>query len=158
MWYRNRWVIGIAAFVLGAAVTGGGMSLSRATTSTSSTAAGTSAQVTELQKKLDAANAQIAAPIADASGYPSAVTSTSAPESTPKTFMYFSTGTYLVGKALPAGAYSGKTTRSPGYWQISKDAKGRKIVSKMVTTGSFSLRVETGQYLTLKDVVVHKVE
>jgi hypothetical protein len=63
-------------------------------------------------------------------------------------------GTYRVGYDIKAGWYNGTLTDGMGYWQVSKDANGQTLVANDYPLGSFTLKVKTGQYLTLRGVTV----
>lgn len=154
-WFRNRWLIGGFAFVLGAAAMRGVTAMSGVPV-----ASAPPAQVAELQTKLDAANAQIAAlNAAPAVQAPAAVVATEpATPPPPPAPTTFSDGTYLVGTDLPAGRYKGSPSGGDGYWQISKDANGDNIISNNNVSGSFYVQVKKGQYLELDGVEIHKVK
>jgi len=47
---------------------------------------------------------------------------------------------------------TGKSTI--GYWQISSDANGQKLVASDYPMGSFTFKVTSGQYLTLRGVTI----
>jgi hypothetical protein len=61
-------------------------------------------------------------------------------------------GTYRVGYDIAAGWYRGTVDGRMGYWEISSDANGEKLVASDYPLGSFTLKVKDGQYLTLKGV------
>jgi outer membrane murein-binding lipoprotein Lpp len=151
-WYRKRWVIGVAAFFLGALVMSGGS----ASQSASTAAPDTTSQVSQLKTDLDTANAQIAA-LSAAAAAPAAPAVSEVPAASvaPSTF---SDGTYLVGTDLPVGRYKGATTGGNGYWQIATDANGSTILSNNNVTGPFYIQVKKGQYLELSGVEIHKVK
>jgi len=68
-----------------------------------------------------------------------------------------SDGTYLVGTDIRAGRYKGSVDGGSGYWQISRDANGNNIVANDNPTGSFSVQVKNGQYLTLSGATIKRV-
>jgi hypothetical protein len=61
-------------------------------------------------------------------------------------------GTYLVGTDIPAGLYKGRSTGSPGYWQISRDANGAHVLANADESGSFYVQVSSGEFLQLSGV------
>ena len=63
-------------------------------------------------------------------------------------------GTYRVGYDIEAGWYNGTLTDGMGYWQVSSDANGQTLVANDYPLGSFTLKVKSGQYLTLRGVTV----
>ena len=63
-------------------------------------------------------------------------------------------GTYRVGYDIAAGWYGGTVKDGMGYWQISSDANGQTLVANDYPLGAFTLKVTTGQYLTLRGVTV----
>jgi len=63
-------------------------------------------------------------------------------------------GTYRVGYDIAAGWYKGVTNGSLGYWEITSDANGRTVVASDYVKGTFTLKVKSGQYLTLRGVTV----
>jgi hypothetical protein len=63
-------------------------------------------------------------------------------------------GTYRVGYDIEAGWYEGTVNGGMGYWQISTDANGQTLTANDYPLGSFSLKVKSGQYLTLRGVTV----
>lgn len=67
-----------------------------------------------------------------------------------------SDGTYRVGYDIEAGWYTGTITGTStiGYWQVSTDANGQKLASSDYPMGSFTVKVTSGQYLTLRGVTI----
>jgi hypothetical protein len=63
-------------------------------------------------------------------------------------------GTYRVGYDIEAGWYSGTVDGGMGYWEISSDANGTSLGANDYPLGPFTLKVEDGQYLTLRGVTV----
>jgi hypothetical protein len=65
-------------------------------------------------------------------------------------------GTYRVGYDIEAGWYTGKVTgdTTMGYWQISSDANGQKLVASDYPMGTFTFKVKDGQYVTLRGVTI----
>ena len=61
-------------------------------------------------------------------------------------------GTYRVGYDIAVGWYKGTPTGSLGYWEVTSDANGQSIVASDYVTGPFTLKVKSGQYLTLRGV------
>lgn len=71
-----------------------------------------------------------------------------------------SDGTYRVGYDIEAGWYTGTITGEStiGYWQISSDANGQTLTANDYPMGSFTLKVKSGQYLTLRGVTISAQE
>jgi hypothetical protein len=65
-------------------------------------------------------------------------------------------GTYRVGYDIEAGWYTGTVTgdTTMGYWQISSDANGQTLVANDYPLGTFTFKVKSGQFLTLRGVTV----
>jgi hypothetical protein len=63
-------------------------------------------------------------------------------------------GTYRVGYDIAAGWYKGAPTGSLGYWEITSDANGQSLVASDYVKGAFTLKVKSGQYLTLRGVSI----
>jgi hypothetical protein len=64
-------------------------------------------------------------------------------------------GTYRAGYDIEVGWYDGTVTGDGlGYWQISSDANGQTLVANDYPLGSFTVKVKSGQYLTLRGVTV----
>lgn len=65
-------------------------------------------------------------------------------------------GTYRVNYDIEPGWYTGTVTGTStiGYWQISSDANGQKLVASDYPRGSFTFKVTSGQYLTLRGVTI----
>ena len=63
-------------------------------------------------------------------------------------------GTYRVGYDIATGWYQGTTNGSLGYWEISSDANGQELVAADYVRGPFTLKVKSGQYLTLRGVTI----
>jgi hypothetical protein len=63
-------------------------------------------------------------------------------------------GTYRVGYDIAAGWYTGEVNDGMGYWQISSDANGQTLVANDYAREPFTLKVKSGQYLTLRGVTV----
>ncbi len=65
-----------------------------------------------------------------------------------------SDGTYRVGYDIAAGWYQGTVDSSLGYWEIASDANGQSLVACDYVKGPFSLKVKSGQFLTLRGVTL----
>lgn len=77
-------------------------------------------------------------------------------ESDPLATADLSNGTYRVGYDIEAGWYTGKVTgdTTMGYWQISSDANGQKLVASDYPMGTFTFKVKDGQYVGLRGVTI----
>jgi hypothetical protein len=68
--------------------------------------------------------------------------------------LLLSAGTYVVGAAIPAGAYKGQALSDDSRYRISTDANGKDIVATSPRlTGQFSLKLTKGQYLRVGGVM-----
>ena len=65
-------------------------------------------------------------------------------------------GTYRVGYDIAAGWYNGTVNGGMGYWEVSSDANGTSLVANDYPMAPFTLKVTSGQYLTLRGVTVSK--
>lgn len=66
----------------------------------------------------------------------------------------YSDGIYLVGTDIHSGLYHGRVNGDKGHWEISSDANGQTLVANEYPLGPFTLKVKSGQYLTLRGVTV----
>ncbi len=66
----------------------------------------------------------------------------------------YSDGIYLAGTDIDTGLYHGTVNGDKGHWEISSDANGDKFVAGGDPTGPFYVKVKSGQYLRLSDVVI----
>ena len=65
-----------------------------------------------------------------------------------------SDGTYRVGYDIAAGWYQGTVDDHMGYWEVSSDANGQTLVANDYTMGPFTVKVKSGQYITLRGVTI----
>ena len=65
-----------------------------------------------------------------------------------------SDGTYRVGYDIAAGWYQGTVNDHMGYWEVSSDANGQTLVANDYTMGPFTVKVKSGQYITLRGVTI----
>jgi hypothetical protein len=63
-------------------------------------------------------------------------------------------GTYRVGYDIAVGWYKGTLNGGMGYWEVSSDANGQTLVASEYPLGPFTVKVKSGQYLTLRGVTV----
>lgn len=63
-------------------------------------------------------------------------------------------GTYRAGYDIAVGWYDGTVNGGLGYWEVSTDANGQTLVANDYPQGPFTLKVKSGQYLTLRGVTV----
>jgi hypothetical protein len=149
-WYRRRWVVGLAGFMLGGLVVTAGQPDLASTQKQLNSATGDLQAVTqerdELRTQLKGLTTPPAAPVRTAP-----VQEPAAPAPTT-----FSDGVYKVGTDIKAGTYRGTTVGDRGYWEISTDANGNDIVANDNVTSSFYLAVKKGQYLKLNGVEIRR--
>lgn len=79
---------------------------------------------------------------------------TSTASTAPLVTAHVGDGTYRAGTDIAAGWYHGTVNDGLGYWEVSSDANGQSIVANDYVTGPFSVKVKSGQYLTLRGVTV----
>ena len=160
-WFRNRWAIGVCAFLVGmaAAAAGGSLSVADASSKTAAVQAKLDTAIANLDVMTvqrdtladEVAQTTLEAEVAAVA--PAPAEPVAEPEPTT-----FSDGTYLVGSDLPAGRYKGTPTGGSAYWQISKDANGDNIIANNNTEGPFYIQVKTGQFLEISGAEIHKVK
>jgi hypothetical protein len=63
-------------------------------------------------------------------------------------------GTYRVGYDLAAGWHQGTVNDTMGYWEVSSDANGQTLVANDYAMAPFTVKVKTGQYITLRGVTL----
>ena len=63
-------------------------------------------------------------------------------------------GIYKAGTDIDSDLYKGSVVSGTGHWEITSDASGVKYVASGDPTGSFYVKVTSGQYLRLTDVVI----
>ncbi len=63
-------------------------------------------------------------------------------------------GTYRVGYDIAAGWYQGTVTASMGYWEVSSDANAKTLVANDYALAPFTVKVNSGQYITLRGVSI----
>ncbi len=63
-------------------------------------------------------------------------------------------GTYRVGYDIAVGWYNGTVNGGMGYWEVSSDANGQTLVANDYPLSQFTVKVKSGQYLTLRGVTV----
>lgn len=155
-WYASRWLIGVAAFLLGAAIATAASGGSGTDSAAKIEADSLTLRVQQLQGELNAANATVAAQQAQLDA--AAATPAPAPKPAPAAPKTYTDGVYLVGTDIQAGRYKGIVTGGTGYWKISSDPNGSNIIENSIPTGPFYVAVKKGQYLELSGVEIHKVE
>jgi hypothetical protein len=65
-------------------------------------------------------------------------------------------GIYKAGTDLDSGIYKGAVASGTGHWEITSDASGVKYVASGDPTGSFYVKVTSGQYLRLTGVIIQE--
>ncbi len=65
-------------------------------------------------------------------------------------------GIYKAGTDLSSGLYKGTVVSGTGHWEITSDANGARFVASGDPTGSFYVKVTSGQYLRLTGVVIEE--
>ena len=63
-------------------------------------------------------------------------------------------GTYRVGYDIAAGWYQGTVDDHMGYWEVCSDANGQTLVASDYATEPFTVKVKSGQYITLRGVTI----
>jgi hypothetical protein len=89
----------------------------------------------------------------------SATTTTEAPTTTTSLASgQYGDGIYRVGSSydIRSGLYHGTVVGDKGHWEISSDANGDKFVASGDPTGSFYVKVTSGEYLRLSGVIIKK--
>jgi hypothetical protein len=82
------------------------------------------------------------------------ITEASATAADPLLTSNISDGTYRVGYDIAAGWYEGTVNEDMGYWEVSSDANGQDLVASDYAMESFTLKVTSGQYVTLRNVTI----
>lgn len=67
---------------------------------------------------------------------------------------HISDGTYRVGYDIAAGWYQGVVNDHMGYWEVSSDANGQTLVANDYAMEPFTVKVTSGQYITLRGVTI----
>jgi hypothetical protein len=63
-------------------------------------------------------------------------------------------GTYRVGYDIAAGWYQGTVNDHMGYWEVSSDANAQTLVANDYPLAPFTVKVKSGQYITLRGVTI----
>ena len=63
-------------------------------------------------------------------------------------------GTYRVGYDIAAGWYQGTVNDRMGYWEVCGDANAQTLIASDYATAPFSVKVKSGQYITLRGVTI----
>jgi hypothetical protein len=63
-------------------------------------------------------------------------------------------GTYRVGYDIAVGWYQGTVNDHMGYWEVSSDANAQSLVANDYATAPFTVKVTSGQYITLRGVTI----
>ena len=147
-WWKRRWVIGLAAFVLGLAIGGASNSGSSKKTDTAASETVATATTTATATATTTATATLTA---SGSAGPTVTATVPGPTTTiqnktiptktvqvrvtfrPPPVHQFSDGTYRVGSEIPAGTYH-TSGEGPCYWE--KDRKGSGLLTKIIENDS----------------------
>jgi hypothetical protein len=86
----------------------------------------------------------------------SSTTTTEAITTTSRADGQYGDGIYKAGTDIDADLYKGTVVSGTGHWEITSDAIGVRYVAGGDPTGSFYVKVTSGQYLRLSGVIIEE--